>query len=207
METPTTAVKREKSINFGIVGSGQAGNRIAEAFYKLGYDCVAINTAQQDLKFIDIPESNKLLLSHGLGGAAAEPRRVTPRIGPRSASAKNRPWWARVKRTARGRRVAEARAWGRPKCPQRAGRLCHARGLAQPRARRPRPTRCAARCPAATMLAGGPAVPFRDGTDRDDLVDRAAGADRETRSPPLAEAPVTSPARSGGSRRRAPRRE
>src|SRR5271170_7623203 len=64
--------KKEKGIVFGIVGSGQAGSRIAEAFYKLGYDAVAINTAQQDLKFIDIPESNKLLLEHGLGGAAKD---------------------------------------------------------------------------------------------------------------------------------------
>lgn len=65
-------VKKEKGIIFGIVGSGQAGSRIAETFYKLGYDAVAINTAQQDLKFIDIPESNKLLLEHGLGGAAKD---------------------------------------------------------------------------------------------------------------------------------------
>lgn len=70
--THSTLAKREKSINFGIVGSGQAGSRIAETFYKLGYDAVAINTAQQDLKFIDIPESNKLLLEHGLGGAAKD---------------------------------------------------------------------------------------------------------------------------------------
>jgi cell division GTPase FtsZ len=68
----STAAKKEKSINFGIVGSGQAGSRIAETFYKLGYDAVVINTAQQDLKFIDIPESNKLLLEHGLGGAAKD---------------------------------------------------------------------------------------------------------------------------------------
>lgn len=68
----STVAKREKSINFGIVGSGQAGSRIAETFYKLGYDAVAMNTAQQDLKFIDIPESNKLLLEHGLGGAAKD---------------------------------------------------------------------------------------------------------------------------------------
>jgi cell division GTPase FtsZ len=68
----STASKKDKSINFGIVGSGQAGSRIAETFYKLGYDAVAINTAQQDLKFIDIPESNKLLLEHGLGGAAKD---------------------------------------------------------------------------------------------------------------------------------------
>lgn len=64
--------KRERSIALGIIGSGQAGSRIAEAFYKLGYDAVAVNTAMQDLKFIDIPDSNKLLLEYGLGGAAKE---------------------------------------------------------------------------------------------------------------------------------------
>jgi len=68
----TAAVKKERSINFGIVGSGQAGSRLAESFYKLGYDAIAINTASQDLKFIDIPESNKLLLDYSLGGAAKE---------------------------------------------------------------------------------------------------------------------------------------
>src|ERR1700675_3990584 len=47
--------KRERSILLGVLGSGQAGSRIAEAFYKLGYDAVAVNTAMQDLKFIDIP--------------------------------------------------------------------------------------------------------------------------------------------------------
>jgi cell division GTPase FtsZ len=64
--------RKEKSIILGILGSGQAGSRLAEAFYKLGYDTVVVNTAIQDLKFIDIPDSNKLLLEHGLGGAAKE---------------------------------------------------------------------------------------------------------------------------------------
>lgn len=64
--------KRDRSLVFGVIGSGQAGSRLAEAFYKLGYDTVAVNTAMQDLKFIDIPDSNKLLLQHGLGGAAKE---------------------------------------------------------------------------------------------------------------------------------------
>jgi cell division GTPase FtsZ len=64
--------KKDRSIVLGVLGTGQAGSRIAEAFYKLGYDAVAINTAMQDLKFIDIPDSNKLLLEHGLGGAAKE---------------------------------------------------------------------------------------------------------------------------------------
>jgi cell division GTPase FtsZ len=64
--------KKDRSIVLGVLGTGQAGSRIAEAFYKLGYDAVAVNTAMQDLKFIDIPDSNKLLLEHGLGGAAKE---------------------------------------------------------------------------------------------------------------------------------------
>ncbi len=64
--------KRDRSLVFGVIGSGQAGSRLAEAFYKLGYDTVAVNTAMQDLKFIDIPDSNKLLMQHGLGGAAKE---------------------------------------------------------------------------------------------------------------------------------------
>lgn len=64
--------KKEKSISIGVVGSGQAGSRLAESFYKLGYDAICINTAQQDLKFIEIPETNKLLLNYGLGGAAKD---------------------------------------------------------------------------------------------------------------------------------------
>jgi cell division GTPase FtsZ len=64
--------KKERSLALGVVGSGQAGSRIAEAFYKLGYDAVVINTAMQDLKFIDIPDSNKLLLEYGVGGASKE---------------------------------------------------------------------------------------------------------------------------------------
>ena len=54
--------EKERSIKFGIIGSGQAGSRLAEQFYAIGYPCVAINTALQDLKHINIPDSNKLLL-------------------------------------------------------------------------------------------------------------------------------------------------
>lgn len=63
---------KERSLALGILGSGQAGSRIAEAFYKLGYPSCVVNTALQDLKFIDVPDSNKLLLEYGLGGAAKE---------------------------------------------------------------------------------------------------------------------------------------
>lgn len=64
--------KKVRSISLGVIGSGQAGSRLAEAFYRMGYDTVVINTAMQDLKFIDVPEANKLLLEYGLGGAAKE---------------------------------------------------------------------------------------------------------------------------------------
>jgi len=64
--------KKERSLALGILGSGQAGSRLAEAFYKHGYDVAVVNTAMQDLKFIDVPDSNKLLLEYGLGGAAKE---------------------------------------------------------------------------------------------------------------------------------------
>lgn len=62
--------KKERSLVLGIVGSGQAGSRLSETFYKLGYDSVAVNTAMQDLKHIEIPDANKLLLEGTLGGAA-----------------------------------------------------------------------------------------------------------------------------------------
>lgn len=72
-EVPKTkSIEKVRSINFGVIGSGQCGSRLAESFYKLGYDCVVINTADQDLKFIDIPESNKMRLTYGLGGAAKD---------------------------------------------------------------------------------------------------------------------------------------
>lgn len=64
--------KKDRSLILGVLGSGQAGSRLAETFYKLGYDAVVVNTAMQDLKFIDVPDSNKLLLEYGLGGAAKE---------------------------------------------------------------------------------------------------------------------------------------
>lgn len=47
-------------------------SRMTEAFYKLGYQACVVNTALQDLKYIDVPDSNKLLLEYGLGGAAKE---------------------------------------------------------------------------------------------------------------------------------------
>jgi cell division GTPase FtsZ len=72
-EVPPRIVEdRQRSIRFGVIGSGQAGSRLAEQFFSLGYPAVAMNTAPQDLEHIKIPEQQKLLLDFGLGGAAKD---------------------------------------------------------------------------------------------------------------------------------------
>lgn len=65
---PEVVSKRSVSINMGILGVGQAGSRIAEEFHRLGYDVGVINTSAQDLEFIDVLPSQKLLLTGSLGG-------------------------------------------------------------------------------------------------------------------------------------------
>ena len=62
----------EVSINFSILGVGQAGSRIAETFFRYGYSVGVINTSSQDLKFIDIPDDRKLLLNGSLGGTGKD---------------------------------------------------------------------------------------------------------------------------------------
>lgn len=69
---PVIVEKKKRSIQMGVIGSGQAGSRIAECFHGIGYDAVAINTALQDLEHINIPGSRKLHLDYGLGGAGRE---------------------------------------------------------------------------------------------------------------------------------------
>lgn len=66
--------KKERSLRIGVIGSGQSGGRLAQSMYELGYDAVALNTAAQDLKFVKLPDTNKLLLEaeSGIGGAARE---------------------------------------------------------------------------------------------------------------------------------------
>lgn len=61
-----------RSYQFGVIGSGQAGSRLAECFYSYKYPTVIFNTARQDLEHIKIPEGNKYLLNYGFGGAAKE---------------------------------------------------------------------------------------------------------------------------------------
>jgi cell division GTPase FtsZ len=63
----------EGAYKFAIIGVGQGGSRMAETFWDLGYRRVCvINTAKQDLKFINIPEDRKLLLDHGGAGKNPE---------------------------------------------------------------------------------------------------------------------------------------
>lgn len=72
-EVPVRIVaKKTRSIKFGVVGSGQAGSRLAETFFNVGYDAVVFNTAPQDLAHIQMPDANKFLLEYGLGGAAKD---------------------------------------------------------------------------------------------------------------------------------------
>lgn len=69
----TLVAEKEFSLKFACVGVGQAGSRIAEVFSHLGYFSVAINTANQDLLHIDIPERKKLLINLGsLSGAGKD---------------------------------------------------------------------------------------------------------------------------------------
>mgnify|MGYP001405673413 CR=1 FL=1 len=49
------------SVEFGIVGCGQAGGRLAKSFYDHGYKkCLAINTAMADLNPLQLPNEQKL---------------------------------------------------------------------------------------------------------------------------------------------------
>jgi tubulin-like protein CetZ len=64
--------QRSVSIEMAVIGIGQAGSRLAEVFYKKGYDAGVINTSAQDLEFIDLPDHQKLLLEGSLGGTGKD---------------------------------------------------------------------------------------------------------------------------------------
>jgi len=64
----------DAAFNFAFIGAGQAGARMAEAFWQLGYRRVcAVNTTNQDLVHINIPEDHKLVMDIGEGGAGKDP--------------------------------------------------------------------------------------------------------------------------------------
>ncbi|MFP4355045.1 MAG: tubulin-like doman-containing protein [Phycisphaerae bacterium] len=61
------------STKFGWVGAGQCGGRLVQSFYKLGYTkCLAVNTASQDLRDLQIPDQQKLLMDIGRKGAGKD---------------------------------------------------------------------------------------------------------------------------------------
>ena len=72
MEMVEVVEKQDRALEWFVVGCGQGGSRVAEAFYNNGYDAVALNTAEQDLKYIKLPENNKLLIRYALDGAAKD---------------------------------------------------------------------------------------------------------------------------------------
>jgi len=81
---PTEAVSTEINdehpvgFKFGFIGSGQGGSRIAETFYKLGYRRVCVvNTAEQDLATIDVPNKLKLGTAQGAGKDRSVAKQVT----------------------------------------------------------------------------------------------------------------------------------
>lgn len=66
------AVERRVSLRFGVIGSGQAGGKLAKVFHDLGYDVCAVNTAKQDLELLEIPEGRKFFMNYSLGGTGKD---------------------------------------------------------------------------------------------------------------------------------------
>ena len=75
-EVPDSEIKSELgientydgSVEFGIIGCGQAGGRIAKSFHDQGYKkCLAINTAKADLNPLDLPDEQKLQIGDAEG--------------------------------------------------------------------------------------------------------------------------------------------
>jgi len=59
---------KKTAISFGFVGVGQAGGKIADTFYRLGYRKVmAVNTAQNDFMGLEIPKKRHLIVGDGSG--------------------------------------------------------------------------------------------------------------------------------------------
>jgi len=61
------------AIDFGVIGCGQCGGRIAKSFYDIGYKkTIAINTATADLNPLDLPEEQKLKIGNEGSGKDME---------------------------------------------------------------------------------------------------------------------------------------
>lgn len=71
-EKMKATAKRDRSLYFGVVGLGQAGNRVGEIFYNHGYETIIFNSATQDFEYIELPSNKKVYLPLGLGGSGKE---------------------------------------------------------------------------------------------------------------------------------------
>lgn len=75
-EAEDTSVQDEAggALTWGVIGAGQAGGRLAESLYRLGYKkCLAVNTAEHDLDGLkDLPEIQKVVMDAGAGGGAGK---------------------------------------------------------------------------------------------------------------------------------------
>lgn len=71
---PTKVIEAQRSVslNFGVVGVGQAGSKIAKVFYDLGYDACVLNTAKQDLDLLELPGNLKYFMDYSIGGAGRD---------------------------------------------------------------------------------------------------------------------------------------
>lgn len=77
IEDKSVQDESDGSVVFGLIGAGQAGGRLVESFYKLGYHkCLVVNTAPHDLDGLeDVPEPHKILMSTGEAGGAGKSMR------------------------------------------------------------------------------------------------------------------------------------
>lgn len=63
---------KSKAVRYGIIGTGHGGSRLAEQFHQFGYSVCVVNTSEQDLYHIQLPEANKLFMDYALGGAGKD---------------------------------------------------------------------------------------------------------------------------------------
>ncbi len=72
-------IGKPTAFKLAILGSGQGGGRLAQQFWQLGYRRVAaVNTAQADIRPLNLPEDRKLVMdSAGAGGKLEVGARVT----------------------------------------------------------------------------------------------------------------------------------
>lgn len=64
----------DSAVKMAFIGAGQGGGRIAQSFYDCGYRrVIAVNTTEQDLAPLEMPEDQKLMIGQNRGGAGKDP--------------------------------------------------------------------------------------------------------------------------------------